>query len=185
MQKDVELIGKTVRLRPYCAGDSSNVFEASVESFRDVGKFLSWCHSGYTIEESANWIKSCGESWDNGSACEFAIFDSGNGRYLGGCGLNHINHVDRIANLGYWVRTSATGRSVAPESALLLARFAFRELNLHRVEIVAAIENLKSQRVAEKTGAKREGVLRNRVMISGIPRDAVVFSLVPSDLAIV
>jgi ribosomal-protein-serine acetyltransferase len=62
MQKDVELVGKTVSLRPYRAYDSSNVFEAAVESFRDVGKFLSWCHSGYTIEESANWIKSCGES---------------------------------------------------------------------------------------------------------------------------
>ena len=181
MRSDVELVGKTVRLRPYRSDDSSYLFEASLESFREVGKFLSWCHSGYTIEESTSWIKSCAELWDNSSAYEFAIFDSGTGRYLGGCGLNHINHADKVANLGYWVRTSSTGRGIAPESVLLLARFAFTELNLHRVEIVAAMENLKSQRVAEKTGAKREGVLRNRILIGGVPGDAVMFSLIPSD----
>ncbi len=185
MRRDIELIGKTLRLRPYRTDDSTEIFEASVESFREVGKFLPWCHPGYTIEESAAWIKSCGESWDNGTACEFAIFDSGNGRYLGGCGLNHINDTDKIANLGYWVRTSATGRGKATESALLLARFAFNDLKLNRVEIVAAVENLKSQRVAEKTGAKREGVLRNRISINGTPHDAVVFSLIPADLTIV
>ncbi len=184
MRRDTELVGKTVRLRPYCIDDLSNVFEASVESFREVGKFLSWCHPGYTIEESAAWIKSCGESWETGTACEFAIFDSVHGGYLGGCGLNHINHTDKFTNLGYWVRTSATGRGIASESALLVASFAFTELKLYRVEIVAALENLMSQRVAEKTGAKQEGILRNRIMIGGGSRDAVLFSLIPSDLVI-
>jgi len=185
MRKDIELVGKTIRLRPYRTEDSSDILEAAVESFRDVGKFLSWCHSGYTIEESVDWIKSCGETWDNGTSFEFATFDCRNGRYLGGCGLNYINHADKLANLGYWVRTSATGRGAATESALLLARFAFNELKFNRVEIVAAVENLMSQKVAEKTGAKREGVLRNRISINGAPHDAVIFSLVPVDLAIV
>lgn len=184
MQKDVELVGKTVRLRPYRGEDAAEDCEAARESFREVGEFLAWCHSGYTIEESANWIKSCGESWGNGSAYEFAVREAWNNHYLGGCYLNHINNVDGVANLGYWIRSSATGGGAAPESAFLVARFAFTELKLHRVEIVAAVENLKSQRAAEKTGAKREGILRNRILIGGVPRDAVMFSLVPSDLAI-
>ena len=34
-------------------------------------------------------------------------------RFLGGCGINHISRVHRFGNLGYWVRTSATGRGIA------------------------------------------------------------------------
>ena len=65
----------------------------------------------------------------------------------------------------------------------MAARFGFEELGLHRIEIVAAVENIASQRVAEKAGAVREGVLRKRLLIRGESQDAVLFSLLPEDLA--
>jgi len=88
-----------------------------------------------------------------------------------------------MGNLGYWVRTTAAGRGIATQAARLMARFAFEQVGLHRVEIVAAIPNIASQRVAEKTGAVREGVLRNRLLIRGVSQDAMLFSLIPSDLS--
>jgi len=96
--------------------------------------------------------------------------------------LNFINRVHQFGNLGYWVRTSATGRGVASRASRLVARFAFAELGLHRIEILAAVPNIASQRVAEKIGAVREGVLRKRLLIRGEPQDAVMFSLVREDL---
>jgi RimJ/RimL family protein N-acetyltransferase len=61
-------------------------------------------------------------------------------------------------------------------------KFAFTQLGLRRIEIVAAVGNVPSQRVAEKAGASREGVLRNRLLINGESLDAVLFSLVPEDV---
>jgi RimJ/RimL family protein N-acetyltransferase len=90
--------------------------------------------------------------------------------------------VHQFGNLGYWVRTSAAGRGVASKASRLVARFGFEELGLHRIEILAAVSNVASQRVAEKIGAAREGVLRKRLLIRGEPQDAVMFSLVPEDL---
>src|SRR5437588_791403 len=49
-------------------------------------------------------------------------------------------------------------------------------------ELVAAVDNVGSQRVAEKAGATREGILRNRLLINGRPHDAVLYSLVRGDL---
>lgn len=72
--------------------------------------------------------------------------------------------------------------AVRESIADLMARFAFEQIGLHRVEILAAIPNVASQRVAEKTGAVREGVLRNRLLIGGVSQDAVLFSLIPRDL---
>ena len=88
-----------------------------------------------------------------------------------------------MANLGYWVRTNSVGRGVATSATRLAARFGFEELGLHRIEIVAAVENIASQRVAEKAGALREGLLRKRLLIRGESQDAVLFSLLPEDLA--
>jgi RimJ/RimL family protein N-acetyltransferase len=71
---------------------------------------------------------------------------------------------------------------VATRAARLAARFGFEELKLIRIEIVAAAGNLASQRVAEKVGAVREGVMRNGLFIHGAAHDAVLTSLVPEDL---
>jgi RimJ/RimL family protein N-acetyltransferase len=86
-----------------------------------------------------------------------------------------------MANLGYWVRSSATKRGVASAATRLIARFGFRELGFQRLEIVAATGNGASQRAAEKAGATREGVLRKRLLINGQPHDAVLYSLVAED----
>jgi ribosomal-protein-serine acetyltransferase len=47
---------------------------------------------------------------------------------------------------------------------------------------VAAVGNVHSQRVAEKIGATREGILRNRLTLGGKQVDAVMYSLIPEDL---
>ena len=81
------------------------------------------------------------------------------------------------------MRSSAVGRGAAPAAVLAVARWAFAKTALERLEILAATSNLRSQRVAEKAGARREGVLRRRLLIHGVSHDAVVYSLVRSDEA--
>ena len=71
---------------------------------------------------------------------------------------------------------------MATAAARLGAEFGFRELGLNRVEILIPEINLASQRVAQKAGAKFEGLLRNRVMIAEKCQDAVLYSIVPNDL---
>lgn len=55
----------------------------------------------------------------------------------------------KCANLGYWVRTSATGSGVAPIAVRQAATRAFSTTELHRLEIVVAVKNVRSIRVAE------------------------------------
>jgi RimJ/RimL family protein N-acetyltransferase len=62
----------------------------------------------------------------------------------------------------------------------MLVDFGFATLGLIRIEIVVAVGNFGSQRAAEKAGAYREGLLRNRIVQRGEARDAYMFSLIPS-----
>jgi RimJ/RimL family protein N-acetyltransferase len=115
-------------------------------------------------------------------AFDFAVYDEGTHKFLGVVAINQLHPVHRFANLGFWVRSSCTGHGLAVTATRLCAQFGFEELNLKRLEILTAAGNVRSQRVAEKAGATREGVLRQRLNISGVRHDVVMFSLLPKDL---
>jgi ribosomal-protein-serine acetyltransferase len=183
MRNHIELRNDKVLLRPYRSSDARAVYEAAIESVEQAGKWLPWCHPGYTLKESKDWIKICSKAWKEGTAYEFGVFDAQTGQFLGGCGLNHIDPTYKTANLGYWVRSSQNGKGIAPAAAALAARFGIEEAKLNRIEIIAAVENTRSQRAAEKAGAKREGILMGRIPLEDGAHDAAVFSFVSKDFA--
>ncbi|KAE8766867.1 putative N-acetyltransferase p20-like [Hordeum vulgare] len=83
------------------------------------------------------------------------------------------------ASLGYRVAHGHWGRGIATRAVVMAAAAAFAEWPwLLRLEAVADVENPASQRVLEKAGFVREGVLRRYVVLKGTPRDMVMFSLV-------
>ena len=168
-----------ILIAPYTPADVPRLVEAALESIDEIFPWLPWCHPGYTAEEAETWVKHCDAACRDGAEYTFAITDSST-RFVGGCGLNQLRPDHRIANLGYWVRTSATRHGVATAAVRRLADFAFRETNLLRLEIVAAVDNVPSQRVAEKAGALREGILRDRLLLHGKSHDAILYSLVRS-----
>lgn len=163
-------------IRLYQEGDAEQKHSAALESVAEVYPWMSWCHERYSLAEARQWVAVQEDLATQGVAYEFAVLDEG-GRFLGGCGINQINKANRFANLGYWVRTSAVGRGVAPAAVRLVTEYAFRETDLIRLEIVCAARNTRSQRVAEKVGAVREGVLRSRLLLPTGPSDAVMYSL--------
>ncbi len=165
------------QIRIYEPDDARALWEAARESVAEVHPWLPWCHAGYSMGEAVEWASTRARLAAEGVEYDFAIVGE-DGRFLGACGLNQINRLHRFCNLGYWVRSSATGRGVATDAVRPAAAFAFSETDLVRLEIVCAVGNRRSQRVAERAGAVREGVLRSRLVVHGCSVDAVMFSLV-------
>ena len=128
----------------------------------------------YTEEDAREFIAATEET-------AFAIHDRTSGELLGGIGARVCEMA--IVEIGYWVKADARGRGVATRALALVARFAFDELGAGRVQLTTEPDNVASQRVAEKVGFTREGVLRSFLDFKGRRRDAVMFSLLPGDLA--
>lgn len=145
-----------------------------------LSAWLAWCHPGYSLNDATTWIELTTLGRENRSLFDFAVFD-GDGTYAGACGLNWIDVDHRVANLGYWIRTSRTRRGVAPAAVRQVYQWAFANTPINRIEILAAVGNVASQRVAEKSGARRDGVLQKRLMVRGAPVDAVLFSIIRPD----
>jgi ribosomal-protein-serine acetyltransferase len=179
--KKVTLTDGKILLRPYRMNDVDTMYQAIRESIKEVGAWLPFAHEGYAIKESRDYLKKRAGEWKKGINYDFGIFDAKDGVYVGGCGINNISRLTLHANLGYWVRTSRMGQGVAPAATRLLAEWAFEALKLNRIEILVAVGNERSLRTALKAGAKREGILRNRLPVNGVVCDAVMHSLIPSD----
>ena len=75
------------------------------------------------------------------------------------------------------------GNGYATAATKLLIEFGIRQLQLKRIEIVAPIENISSQKVAERAGACKEGISRNRLLIHNKLHDAVIYSFIPDDFS--
>ena len=85
-------------------------------------------------------------------------------------------------SVGYWLLPEARGKSFATRSVQLISRWAFGELGMARLSVSIQPSNDRSQRVAERSGFVKEGILRSYEEIGGRRVDCVAFSLVPADL---
>ena len=113
-----------------------------------------------------------------GEEISFALVEPADERVvLGGGSLYDVDLAQARAAVGYWLAPAARGRGVATHAVRLVARWAFAELGVARLELTCAPDNHASQRVAERCGFTREGVLRSHQQFKGGRRDTVVFSL--------
>lgn len=137
--------------------------------------------SPYTLDDGRAFVSGfTAQAWADGRAAELAVTDAATGGLLGAAGLKLP--LPGVGEIGYWTAPWARGRGVAVRAAVAQSRWGFEALGLDRVELLAEVDNLASQRVAEKAGFTREGVLRQaRRDRHGTPRDIVLFSLLSAD----
>lgn len=178
------VIAPQLTLRRLTPDDLDAVFEAASASRHEIARWLPWCHADYRREETAEYLGSQPAAWENREEFSYGIIQTDSGRFLGGCGINHIDWLHLRANLGYWVRHDATSRGVASAAARVLARAALEDLGLERIEIWVAVENTASRRVAEKAGAQLEGLSRCRLRMRDHQQDAAGYALVRADFGL-
>jgi RimJ/RimL family protein N-acetyltransferase len=102
------------------------------------------------------------------------------GVILGGGTLHHLDAKRSIIEIGYWLLPRARGRGVATKIARLLAEYAFT-LGIQRVAAYVEVGNGPSERVLERAGFTREGVIRSLPQSEGNRVDKTIFSLLPGE----
>ena len=143
----------------------------------EIPRWIPVIPSPYTEEDARAFVRGGIESLPEHS---LAMTESGVVVGAIGLGVNSMNYRGRI---GYWVAAPARGRGICTRALRMLSRWALDELELQRIELVTDPDNRASQRVAEKVGFQREGVLRAHLRHpDGRIRDSVMFSLLPGEL---
>ncbi len=163
-----------MKIRRYTDDDVDPIYTAVCESAAELLLWMPWYTASYTKADTVRWVEYTQQAWTNRHEYNFVIQDSA-GSCLGSCGLNRLDKSNRTANLGYWVRTSSTGKGIATRAVRLLRKWAFTHTDFHRLEIMMSVRNPASRRVAEKAGAICEGLLRHRLWYGTRADDAAMY----------
>lgn len=184
MSLSTSITDGVITLRPFQMDDTQELYEAARESLIDLKPWMSWAHDEYSMEDARSFIAITRARWEESTLFAFAITDAKTEGVLGGISLSHLHPVYHLCNVGYWVRTSRHGEGIAGRATKLATRFGFEYAGLVRAEIVVAVENQKSIRVAQKLGAHYEGILLNRMVVGRSIYDAHMYSIVPQDFGL-
>jgi RimJ/RimL family protein N-acetyltransferase len=110
------------------------------------------------------------------------IFDAESGQYFGGTSLRKPDWDLRLFEIGYWLRTTATGHGFVTDAIHLPRDFAIQALQVQQVHSSCDARDDTSRHVAERCGFVLEGVLRNALATpSGELADCLILALVPEN----
>lgn len=184
----VTLTTERLVLRPFVPEDEAAVFGACQDP--DIQRWTS-VPSPYTRQDAARFIREVApEGWRTDTHYSFGVFtrDNGAGGELVGCtglvGNTEHRRALGIAELGYWTAKAQRRRGFTTEAGLAVARWAFTDLGVGRLEWMAEVGNQSSRAVAHALGFTMEGVQRSRLLHNGTRRDAWTAALLPSDLGL-
>ena len=179
---EAPLADETIVLREWADADVPAIVSACDDA--EIARWLDQVPQPYGLEDAHAYIGACRRGWAEGTSANFAVVDPADGKVLGSLGLRLADLPDGVAEAGYWVAREARGRGVATHALRLAVRWLLGEPGIERVQLRADTLNMGSQRVAEKAGFTREGVLRSMHYNPRLGRriDFVMFSLLPGEL---
>ena len=176
----VILNGKYVRLEPMTEDHIPGLAEIGVgQTFWD---FMLYGRMD-SVEDMRNWVMDILSRAQNGTDLPFVAIHLASGKVAGATRYLNIMPKDRGLEIGgTWYGTEYQRTPVNTECKYLLLTHAFERLGCIRVQLKTDLRNVRSQNAIERIGAKREGILRNHMILpSGQFRDSVFYSILDSE----
>ncbi|MBL8102830.1 MAG: GNAT family N-acetyltransferase [Anaerolineales bacterium] len=176
------LQGKHVRLEP--------MTEAHVPGLAEIGigqTFWDFMLYGNmeTEEDMRNWVVDILNRAEKGTDLPFVAVHLASGRVAGATRYLNIMPKDRGLEIGgTWYGADFQRTPVNTECKYLLLTHAFETLKCIRVQLKTDKRNERSQKAIERIGAKKEGILRNHMILpDGRYRDSVFYSILDTEWA--
>lgn len=160
-------------------GDGVALNEGIRESIEELRPWMPWAKNVPTIDESEENIRIARLKFLQRSDLRLQLVCKQTGRFVGGSGLHRIDWESKKFEIGYWIRTSQSGKGLMTEAVQGITNFAVCVLQANRIEIRCDSTNSRSARIAERLGFTLEGILRNeKCNVAGQLRDTMVFAKV-------
>ncbi|MEW2400134.1 GNAT family N-acetyltransferase [Streptomyces sp. NPDC046862] len=147
-------------LRPWRAEDVPAVYEA----FQDPVMHQWHIRAADSEDEVRGWIDEWRQEWEKEDKAQWAVVDADSDQLLGRVALRSILLDEGTAEVAYWTVAAARGQGVAARATTALSRWALEEIGFHRLELMHAVRNVASCRVAAKAGFALEGTKRSALL---------------------
>jgi ribosomal-protein-serine acetyltransferase len=151
-------IDDRIELRPFIEKDSEELFAVVKANLDYLHQFLFWATPEYNLESAREFIRQSQVSAAENKNQSFGVFYDG--KLAGSVGFVLFNRGNRRAEIGYWIAKEFEGRGIVTKSCRELINYALVKLEMNRIEIRCATENVKSRSIPERLNFKLDGILR-------------------------
>ncbi len=168
------VIDENIKLELTTEKFSKQLFNVIDSNREHLSEFLPWVGNMQSEENLRQYLRNCELLYEDKKEVSFIILLNRNP--VGRIGLHHLNLQNKIGSIGYWIDKNAEGKGIISKSCIKLIEYGFCEINLNRIEIKAAVKNLKSQAIPEKLNFKKEGILRQAEQVNNEFLDLIIYS---------
>lgn len=173
----IEIETDRLLLRRLQASDVKGIYAG----YSDEKCMVYWSHTAFTdISQAEKLIENEMKWWDAGSAMRLAITLKDSQEFAGTICLHSFHEISKRAEIGYLLNQKYWQQAIMSEAIKAVVDYAFQQLGLNRIEADIDPENKASAALLTKTGFKREGLLKQRWIVGGMPADSEIYGLLKS-----
>ncbi len=176
MKMPEQMETKRLVLRMPRMDDAAAIFAGWAQD-PEVTQYLTW-RPHERIEQTQEFVRTCLSAWENQTRFPYMITLKENGEVIG---MIDPRIEGTKVGIGYGAARAYWGKGYVTEATRVVIDWAFQQPSIFRVYATTDVENIASQRVLEKVGMQREGILRKFILhpnISDQPRDSYMYAIV-------
>ena len=165
-------------IRKLSIGDAEDIYAVSRNP--NVSRYVLW-KTHRSILDSRSMIRGILHAYREGEPDSLAILENQSGHVIGTIGFIWIDSEHSSAEIGYSLGEEYWNRGYMTEAVTALIDFGFNQLYLNRIEALCDVRNTASARVLEKTGMKKEGLMRQKLYNKGEYIDVELWAVLAED----
>lgn len=169
------IIDSNILLRSYQLEDAQELFTAVHANRSHLQPWLDWVSSTTRVEHSLQFIQQSLHQIQSQEGLALGIFHTD--RIIGGLGMHQWDHKVKKAQIGYWISKEHEGSGLLYQCLSRFIDFLFGKVGLNKIEIHFVPTNIRSAKLAERLGAKKEGILRESCTRNGQLEDIIAAGL--------
>ena len=167
------------QLRPLEEADAEPLYRLVSANREHLAEWLPWAAADTRVETHLEFIRASMRQLEDDNGFQLTIVDGG--ELAGVIGFHRIDWANRATSIGYWIAAAHQGRGTVTEGVRAVTTHAFDVWNLNRVEIRAAVANVRSAAIPLRLGFVHEGVARQSERHGDEFKDLAVYSMLARD----
>ena len=176
-ERGTSLTDDDLVLRPWRAADAPELHAVCQDP--EIARWVT-IPQPFQLADADAFIQNGVTMWRDGTGAAFAIVDAATDRLLGA--VTRFGPEGHQATFGLWLAPEARGRGVGTRALRLVADWTFATTAAIRLDAFIMVGNEASNRMVERAGFRREGVLRAwDLHHEGVPVDCVVYARIRGD----
>lgn len=142
-------------------------------------RWLKWIDTLQTVQDVEHFIQMASMDTLNGRSLQTGI--RFRGELAGLISYDFMNWENRSTNIGAWLGEKFQGKGIISRATWAMTDYAFRQMNLNRVEIRCGSHNAKSRAVPERLGFREEGIVHEAEWLHDRFIDHVIYGMTKKD----